>query len=106
MDVQKRLGPVGLVGVVFLFAGAQCFSQTLPASLGYNLVDLQAEVQREVQNDLLQAVLFVEANEVDPAHLASELNTALEDALAIAKKSASVTVRSGGYQTYPLYDRA
>jgi predicted secreted protein len=106
MDKQKRFGLVGLIGAIFLCAAAQCFSQKLPESTAYNLVDLQAEVQREVPNDLLQAVLFVEANEADPAHLASELNSALADALAIAKKSASVTARSGGYQTYPLYDRS
>lgn len=106
MDEQKRFALAGVIGVVLLCAAAQCFSQTPPESVAYNLVDLQAEVQLEVPNDLLQAVLFVELNEVDPAHLASELNSALADALAIAKNSASVTARSGGYQTYPVYDRS
>lgn len=69
----------------------------------YNSVELQAEAQREVQNDLLNAVLFVELNDANPATLANAVNKSVNEALRIAKEHKNVRVRSGNNQSYPVY---
>jgi predicted secreted protein len=71
--------------------------------LRYNTVELQAEAQREVQNDLLNANLYVELNDPNPAALANAINKSVNDALRIAKEFKGVKVRSGNNQTYPVY---
>jgi len=72
----------------------------------YNSVELQAEAQREVQNDLLNASLFVELNDANPSALAAAINKTVNDALRIAKDAKNVRVRSGNNQTMPVYARA
>jgi predicted secreted protein len=69
----------------------------------YNTVELQAEAQREVQNDLLNASLFVELNDPSPAALANAINKGVNEALRIAKDYKGIRVRSGNNQTYPVY---
>jgi len=72
----------------------------------YNSVELQAEAQREVQNDLLNAVLFVELNDANPATLANVVNKSVNEALRIAKEYKTVRVRSGNNQSYPVYAKS
>jgi predicted secreted protein len=81
-------------------------AQPAPDSPRYNTVDLQADAQREVGNDTLNAVLFIELNEADAAKLGDTLNRTTTEALAAAKDFKSVRVRTGNNQTYPVYDRA
>jgi predicted secreted protein len=69
----------------------------------YNVVELQAEAQREVANDTLAATLYTELNDVNPATLATMINKAANEALRIAKDAKNVRVRSGSNQTYPVY---
>ena len=81
-------------------------AQPAPDSTRYNTVDLQADAQREVGNDTLNAVLFIELSEVDAAKLGDTLNRTTTEALAAAKDFGPVRVRTGNNQTYPVYDRA
>jgi len=76
-----------------------------PAPPRYNAVTLQADAQREVQNDLLDATLFVEVNDSTPAGVANAVNKSVNDALRLAKDYRGVRVRSGNNQTYPVYSR-
>jgi predicted secreted protein len=71
----------------------------------YNTVELQADVQREVQNDLLSATLYAELDDSSPAALASALNQRFNEALRVAKEHKGVRARSGGNQTFPVYSR-
>jgi len=71
----------------------------------YNVVELQAEAQRDVPNDTLSASLYVELNDANPAALADAINKAANDALRVAKDYKGVRVRSGGNQTYPVYNK-
>jgi predicted secreted protein len=71
----------------------------------FNLITLQAQAEREVPNDLLSATLAAEAEGTDPAQLSAEVNKAMQAALAAAKGFAAVRVRSGNYQTFPVYDK-
>jgi predicted secreted protein len=69
----------------------------------YNTIELQAEAQREVANDTLNASLYAELNDANPAALANAINKAANEALRVAKDYRSVRVRSGNNQTYPVY---
>jgi predicted secreted protein len=71
----------------------------------YNVVELQADVQREVPNDLLNATLYVELNDSSPSALANAINKRVNEALRVAKEHKGVQARSGGNHTYPVYTR-
>jgi predicted secreted protein len=89
-----------------VFAIQPALAQAAADDARYNSVDLRAEVQREVANDLLNASLYVELTDPDPARLADALNKTVNAALKAAGDSKSVRVRSGAGQTYPVYDRS
>lgn len=76
-----------------------------PAQPRYNAVEFQSEAQREVPNDLLNATLYVELNDGNPAALANAINKTVNDALRVAKEHKDVRARSGNNQTYPVYSR-
>ena len=70
-----------------------------------NSIDFQAEVQREVANDTFYATLYAEFTDANSAPVADALNKTLADALKLAAEVKTVRARSGGNQTYPVYDR-
>jgi predicted secreted protein len=70
----------------------------------HQLVNLQAEVVREVKNDQMQATLYTERNHSDPTVLAQTINQAINDAMTTARRYPSVQVSTGSQNTYPLYD--
>jgi predicted secreted protein len=92
------------LAVIASFAFATSFAQQ-PDEPRFNQVELQAEVSREVQNDLMTASMYVEANDASAAQVASQLNRVTAEALKVAAESKSVKARSGFTQTYPVYDR-
>ena len=97
-------------GRLFVLALALC----LPAAAvsaerappRYNVVTLQADAQREVQNDLLNATLFVEVNDASAAGAANAVNRSVNEALRIAREHKNVRARSGNNQTFPVYTKA
>jgi len=104
-----------LLGVLALYGGpaaAQGAPERRPevregrASDSRTVVELQAEAQREIPNDTLTAVFYVEASEPQAAQVADTLNRTLNQALAAAKDIKAVKARSGNSQTYPVYDRS
>lgn len=88
--------------LVLLLAAGTAIAADPPRA---NTVEMQAEAQREVANDLLNATLYVELSDANPAALANGLNKAIGEALRIAREYKSVRVRSGANQTYPVYSR-
>jgi predicted secreted protein len=71
----------------------------------FNQVDLQVDVSREVQNDLMTATLVAEANDPSAAQVASQLNKLTADALKTAAEFKTIKTRSGFTNTFPVYDR-
>jgi predicted secreted protein len=71
----------------------------------FNLVMLTAQAEREIPNDLLTATLAAEAEGADPALLADGVNRTMQRSLATALTYKSVRAQSGGYQTFPVYDK-
>ena len=96
-----------IAALLAAFVALPAAAQRAPGeeSTRYNTVELQAESQREVANDLLTATLYTELNDMDAAKLAALLNTRANEALAAAKEYKTVRTRSGGNQTFPVYDR-
>lgn len=71
----------------------------------YNRVDFQVEAAREVANDLLVAGMSIEVQDKQPARVAQQINSALNDALKKAAAFSNVKVTSGGQNTYPVYGK-
>ncbi len=88
-----------------LGAGA-VIAQTPVDPVRFNQVDLQAEVSREVQNDLMNSSVYAEASDPSAPKVADQLNRLAAEALKTAGEYKSVKARSGYAQTYPVYDRA
>jgi predicted secreted protein len=71
----------------------------------YNRVDFQVEAAREVANDLLVAGMSIEVQDKQPARVAQQINSAINDALKKAAAFAGVKVTSGNQSTYPVYGK-
>ena len=71
----------------------------------YNQVRFQVESSRPVDNDRMQAVLSTTAEDDNAARLADTVNRTMDWALKTAKARPRIEVRSGGYHTYPVYDK-
>ncbi len=69
------------------------------------VVSLQAQASMEVDNDTMRATLFAEEEDASPARLSDVVNRNVNESLRIAKADTRVKVRTGGYQTYPVYDK-
>jgi predicted secreted protein len=103
-EIEMTFRPLLALGAVLAAFAAAAQPQLEPPR--YNQVDLQAEVSREVQNDLMTAGLYAEANDASAARVADQLNRSTADALKIAGEFKSVKTRSGFTNTFPVYDRA
>ena len=69
----------------------------------YNRVQLQAEQRESVSNDTMHVTLNSFGEARDPAGLAAGINEAMDWALEIARRYEGITVGTGGYRTYPVY---
>ena len=67
-------------------------------------VSFRIEVGRDVENDLVTAILNVTAEALKPAKLADTINSTMSWALEQARANQKVNSRSGAYQTYPVYE--
>ena len=80
-----------------LFAWAEETSGTL--------VRLQAQSQREVANDLMEAVMSSEQENRDAAVAADTVNKALQEAKSAVAKFPNIKLSSGQYHSYPVYHK-
>lgn len=85
-----------------LFSSTAFAQQT--EALNYNLVNVQAEASRQVSNDEMHAVLYIEKSNKQPAELASQITQLMNQAIATARKYPNVKVETGSQTTYPIYD--
>ena len=81
---------------------------TLPAlaadELHYNQISLRAEASQEVARDKMIVTLYTESQNADPAKLAAEITTTMNQALDQAREVKAVTLRQGSRNSYPIYD--
>lgn len=90
-----------LLGALLL-AAAPAFAQKNEPK---DHVSFRVDAAREVPNDWVVATLGVEEESTDAAGLAARVNQRMAAALELAKKDTRLTVSSGAYQTYPVYDK-
>jgi predicted secreted protein len=79
------------------------FAQT-NESLNYNVINIQAEATRQVTNDEMKAVLYIEKSNKQPTELANQINQLMSQAVQTAKKYPSIKIETGSQSTYPIYD--
>ena len=72
--------------------------------LNYNLVNVQAEATRQISNDEMYAVLYIERSKKQPAELSALITQLMNQAIAASKKYPQVKVETGTQSTYPVYD--
>ena len=72
--------------------------------LDYNLVNLQAEASRQVNNDEMQAVLYIEKSHKKPAELSRQINQLMNQAQVAARHYPQVKIETGAQSTRPIYD--
>ena len=72
--------------------------------LNYNIVNVQAEAGRQVSNDEMHAILYIEKSSKQPAELATQITQLMNQAMATAKKYPQVKIETGSQTTYPIYD--
>ncbi|MCT8961379.1 putative secreted protein [Pseudomonas sp. GV105] len=81
---------------------------SLPAvaadELHYNQIALRAEVSQEVARDKMIVTLYTESQNADPAKLAADVTTTMNQALGQAREVKAVTLRQGSRNSYPIYD--
>jgi len=83
----------------------------LPASLVFaaedspifNQVHIEAQVERDVENDQLEVSMVVEAQGNQPAEIAAKVNETMQWALKLANAGSDIEVSTRSYQTYPVY---
>ncbi|WP_227430580.1 SIMPL domain-containing protein [Psychrobacter sp. I-STPA6b] len=71
---------------------------------GYNQISFSTQVQTEVENDEISASLYKQVQASTPQALATQLNSAMNQAIATAKRYPSVKVSTGQHHSYPRYD--
>ena len=74
-------------------------------ALNYDQVEFTVQAQEELPNDLAEAVLTAQAEHGDPARVAKEVNDTMAWALNQVHGNADISADSGGYRTYPVYDK-
>ncbi len=93
-----RRGPAGpcrglLLAVLLLLPHAAMAQPAQPARAAepYNTVELQAEANREIPNDTLNASLYAEASDADAAKVADALIAKLQAGMQLSSLSFSVS---------------
>lgn len=93
-----------LVALVLVTAGGARAAE--PTSEGARAtVDLSAEASRPAPNDQAIATLYAQADDKTPAALARQVNALISAALEQARAYPTVSTRSAGANTFPVYGR-
>ncbi len=93
------LGAAAVASVAAL-ASASAFAD----EVHYNQVSVRAEVNQEVQRDLMTVTVYTESQNADPAKLAAGITETVNKALGDARQVKEVTIRQGSRNSYPIYD--
>lgn len=92
------------VALLALATAVLASAPVLADDVHYNQVSVRAEVNQEVQRDLMTVTLYTESQDTDPAKLAAGITDALNKALGAARQVQQVTIRQGSRNSYPIYD--
>lgn len=100
----KRASSMALTTLTTLavFSGITTAVHAQPT--GYDQLSFSTQVSDEIANDEVQASLYKKAQAKTAKDLATQLNTAINQAMLTAKRYPSITVSTGQQNTYPRYD--
>jgi predicted secreted protein len=109
LNRRARLIAMFLIATSSIYIWANpAFSQQIRLDTPQNVVSLQAQGNVEVQQDLLTLNMSTTRDGTDANAVQTQLKTALDAALAEAKKVAQpgqLDVRTGNFSLYPRYGR-
>lgn len=91
-------------GLLATLSGLTMMNAHADAPREHKIVNLQADVSREVKNDQMLASLFTEKTNSNPTLLAREVNLIINDAMDKAKRFPMVQITTGSQNTYPMYN--
>jgi predicted secreted protein len=97
--------PARLLIAAFIIITATALPAGAADAPRYNQIHFQVERSRPVDNDRMQAVLAVTAEDENPARLADEINRTMTWAVKTAKTESKIELRTGGYRTHPVYSK-
>jgi len=86
-----------------LISGQSALGQSTDAPI-YNVFSLRSQATAEVDNDLMIATLAVQAEDRDPAALASKINASMSWAVNVLRPYGALKTKTRDYQTHPRYD--
>lgn len=102
---NSRVNSWTKAGLLSIVSGVALFAQAAHAEpTGYNQISFNVEANQEIDNDEVTATLYKKAQATTPKQIATELNTAMNQALNIAKRYPTVTATTGVQNTYPQYN--
>lgn len=70
----------------------------------YNQVYIDAQAERNVENDQLEVTMVVEEEGNKPDEIAVRINETMQWALKLARADKDIEVSTRSYQTYPVYN--
>lgn len=101
MSTMSRLFVTTTVCATAIFATAAFAHDAVPER---KIINLQAEVSRDVKNDQMLATLFTEQTNANPTTLARDVNLIMNQATEAAKRFPTVQISTGSQNTYPIYN--
>jgi predicted secreted protein len=86
------------------------FAQSMPVysheeETLFNVINLQAQAEREIPNDQMIVILAAEHEGSDAARISQEINKDMQWALDIIKTYKDINSKTGNYQTWPVYNK-
>ncbi len=95
--MNKRLIPL-LVIALFPIDAIWAYDDVL-----FNQIHINAQVERNVENDQLEVTMVVEKQGNRPEDIAGEVNETMQWALDQADDKSRIEINTRSYQTYPVY---
>ena len=91
--------------VFILFVAHAGLASATEQTTRYNQIHYQVERSRPIDNDRMQAVLGLTAENDSATRLADQINRTMGSAVKTAKAQPGIEVRSGSYRTYPVFEK-
>lgn len=94
-----------LLAVLVIAMAIQSVAHAQETPLTYDRIDLSVSETREVENDILVAVLYAQKEGSRAAQLADSVNRSIQWAIDIAKNTRGIKVQTLDYHTRPTYNK-
>jgi predicted secreted protein len=100
---EAPMHPLPKLGLILLVGSFASASSAQDEPRVYDRVDLSASAERDIENDLLVAVVFSEVQANEQAEAANRVNESIQWAVGRARRERDVLVQTAQYSTRPVY---